>query len=123
MQLTRMVKKNPCLLSGIGLMLAISSFQSQAGAMGEPLPCCSTKVYASVFGGGGASTHADINQFATAFFPEALGGALAVDAFGKSNSPSAGLIGGHLGYQWSEVPAFFGSWNLAPATEIEGFYL
>lgn len=84
----------------------------------------SGQAYLGVFGGGGASTNVDVNQFATAYFTEAAGGPLAVDAFGHTNSQSTWLAGAQVGYQAPEIlltePA---QWGLSPAVELEGYYL
>jgi opacity protein-like surface antigen len=74
-------------------------------------------VYVGVFGGGGFSTATDVTQLGTAFFIEAQGGPLAVNAPGRTNSGGVGFVGGQVGYEWSHGPA------VLPAFEIEGFYL
>lgn len=107
----------------IGVVCALTGVNAYAGTMGE-IPCASKRVYAGVFGGAGASNKVNVSQLGTAYFTEALGGPLAVDAFGKTNSRTVGLVGGHVGYQWAEVlnPLSL-SWGLAPAAELEGYYL
>jgi opacity protein-like surface antigen len=74
-------------------------------------------VYVGVIGGGGFSTATDVTQLGTAFFVEAMGGPLAVNAPGKTNSGSAWFVGGQVGYEWTS------SAMVMPAFEIEGFYL
>jgi hypothetical protein len=74
-------------------------------------------VYVGVFGGGGFSTSTNATQLGTAFFTEAEGGPLAVNATGRTDSGGVGFVGGQIGYEWS-----YGSMVL-PAFEIEGFYL
>lgn len=82
-------------------------------------------VYASIFGGGGKAESSSLSQMGTAFFTEAAGGPLAVNAFGKSNTSSTGLIGAQLGYQWKEksLEQFNSKLSYSPATELEGYYL
>lgn len=75
-------------------------------------------VYFGVFGGGGSSTDTDVSQLGTAFFPEAAGGPLAVNATGRTDSGSVGFIGGQVGYELSSYPSV-----VLPAFEIEGFHL
>lgn len=74
-------------------------------------------VYFGVFGGGGSSTDTDVTQRGTAFFVEAAGGPLVVNATGKTDSGSVGFIGGQVGYEMS-YPSL-----VLPAFEIEGFHL
>lgn len=117
MKLNNVRKPLNHLVPMLGLLGALSSSQVIAGDMG-PVGCTSCgKPYASIFGGWGKSNKIDVSQYGTAFFFEDLGGPLAVNAFGKTNSRSVGFIGGQVGYQWAR----FGS--LAPAIELEGFYL
>lgn len=74
-------------------------------------------VYFGVFGGGGSSTGTDVTHRGTAFYPAAMGGPLAVNAAGKTDSDSVGFIGGQVGYEMS-YPSL-----VLPAFEIEGFHL
>lgn len=108
-----------------GILMTLIGSVANAGTMGPAVTGAPGKIYLSAFGGGGASTKTNINQYGTAFFVEALGGPLAVDAFGRSNSRSFGLVGGHVGYQWAEILAnpFSSNWGLAPSFELEGYYL
>lgn len=107
----------------MSMLLALGCSQSHAGTMG-PVVSPSGKAYVGVFGGGGGSQSISARQFGTAFFTEAEGGPLAVNAFGTIHSSSAGLVGGQLGYQWSEIPlTLFSSMTLAPAAELEGYYI
>jgi opacity protein-like surface antigen len=109
----------------LGLAYALTSGLGYAGTMGEEVVCTTGKIYAGVFGGAGSSNRVNIAQFGTAFFREAEGGALAVDAFGRLHRRTVGLVGGQVGYQWAE--RFLSSlnlpWGLAPAVELEGYYL
>lgn len=81
------------------------------------LPTSGRGAYVGVFGGGGSRGSTDVSQFGTAFFVEAVGGPMAVDATGRTSSGGVGFGGAHLGYEWS-----YGAY-LRPALEIEGFYL
>ncbi len=74
-------------------------------------------LYVGVFGGGGVGSSTDISQLGTAFFPEAVGGPLAINATGRTGSGGVGFVGGQVGY---ELPY---SSVVMPAFEIEGFYL
>ena len=101
----------------------LNSSQGNAGAMG-PLSTPG-KIYAGVFGGAGAATRIDISQFGTAFYTEVRGGPLAVNAFGRAESSTIGLVGGHVGYQWLEksLNLFNSLSGLTPAVELEGYYV
>lgn len=81
------------------------------------LPASSRGAYVGVFGGGGSRSSTSVSQSGTAFFTEAQGGPLAVDARGRTNSGGVGFGGAHVGYEWS-----YGKY-LQPALELEGFYL
>jgi opacity protein-like surface antigen len=73
--------------------------------------------YIGIFGGGGLGSDSDITQLGTAFFTEAQGGPLAVNATGRSGSGGVGFVGAQIGHEWS-----YGS-AVMPAFEMEGFYL
>ncbi|MBS0290109.1 MAG: outer membrane beta-barrel protein [Proteobacteria bacterium] len=82
------------------------------------------KLYVSIFGGGGASNSFNGNQFATAYFLEASGGPLSVDAFGRIDSQNTLFFGAQLGYQTQATPLNFSSqWSLTPGAELEGYYM
>ena len=81
------------------------------------LPASGRGAYVGVFGGGGSRSSTNVSQFGTAFFVEATGGPMAINATGQSGSGGVGFGGAHLGYEWS-----YGA-HLRPALEIEGFYL
>ena len=93
--------------------------------MGPTQVAAPEKVYFGVFGGGGSSNHVKVNQYGTAFYTEAEGGPLPVNAFGQANSRDVGIVGGQVGYQWMEI--FLNSlntqWSLSPAVELEGYYV
>lgn len=72
--------------------------------------------YFGIFGGGGAVTNTHISQRGTAFFTEATGGPLAVDATGHVTSNSAWFAGAHIGFA-APVKSC-----ITPAVELEGFY-
>ena len=112
-------------VSILGVLLALSGAQIQAGTMGPIQAAPTEKVYFGVFGGGGSSNHVNLNQYGTAFFPEAVGGPLAVNAFGHTNRRDVGIVGGHIGYQWGDVflNAFNSQTSFSPAVELEGFYI
>jgi opacity protein-like surface antigen len=74
-------------------------------------------VYVGIFGGGGSSTAADVTQLGTAYFVEAMGGPLSVNATGRTGSGSVGFYGGQVGYEMS-YPSL-----VLPAFEIEGLHL
>ena len=59
-------------------------------------------------------------QSGTAFYSDAAGGPLAVEARGTAEGRTRGFGGAHIGYEWMRriSPGF----RLAPALEIEGTY-
>ncbi|WP_442482142.1 outer membrane protein [Aeoliella sp. SH292] len=85
---------------------------------------CSTGrgMYMSVFGGGGSSHIGSIDQMGTAYFTEAEGGPMAVNALGSSGNDGVGLVGLNIGHEWSSG-APEGCWGLLPAVELEAMYL
>lgn len=100
-------------------------FCIQASAMShsdtqEKLPSDLIGVYFGAFGGGGFFS-TDIAQRGTAFLPESSGGALTVDARGKSSGDWYGFGGLHLGYEWLAKDTQK-SWSITPAVEVEGYY-
>ena len=105
---------------GLTLAIITSFLAVPAVAADRRLPDQATPgrgVYVGVFGGAGFSTATDVTQLGTVFFIEAVGGPLAVNAPGRTDSGSVWFGGGQIGYEWS-----YGSMVL-PAFEIEGFYL
>lgn len=108
--------------SVIGLLASMNSlFASHAMAVTTP---ASGKVYVGVFGGGGSSKSFNADQYGTAYILESSGGSLAVNAFGHIKSHSAHFAGVQLGYLAPEILLSPSSqWSLAPAIELEGYYL
>ncbi|MFA6303002.1 MAG: hypothetical protein WC627_07705 [Legionella sp.] len=115
----------PYSVSALGILLALTGTDLQAGAMGPTQVTAPEKVYFGVFGGGGASNNVDVNVYGVAFFSEInppFLGPLDINLFGQTDSRSVGMIGGQVGYQWSEL--FLNSqFGLSPAVELEGYYL
>lgn len=102
-----------------GCLLALSAGMAYSGTMG-PVTTSSVKVYVGVFGGAGALSSGDMTQYGTALFPIDQGGPLAVDSFGRHDSSSMGMVGGHIGFAW---PSAALNWPVSPAVELEGFYM
>lgn len=125
MKVTRFDKSMTYALPLIGALFALASSAGNAGSMGAVQPTELQKFYVGVFGGGGTSTKVHVSQYGTAFYTEAYGGPLAVDAFGKTNPRSVGLAGAHVGYQWAELflNPLNSQWGITPAIELEGYYL
>lgn len=86
--------------------------------------CCEApsagRCYIGGFGGGIYSNSSRMDQYGTAFFPEAVLGPLPVIAEGNLKKTSSGFGGVQLGYEWSK-PICAG-WSLAPAGELEAFF-
>lgn len=95
-------------LALIASLVAIPAFAADRPARG---------IYVGVFGGGGTSTDTDVVQRGTAYFIEAQGGPLSINAIGQTDSGGVGFVGGQIGYEIS-YPSV-----VLPAFEIEGFYL
>ncbi len=103
-----------------GCLLALSASVAYSGTMGSET-ISSSRVYVGVFGGGGAVTNTDISQYGTAFFTEAEGGPLAVNSFGRADSNSMGVVGGHIGFAWpNHISTYL---PITPAVELEGYYI
>ncbi|WP_424958750.1 hypothetical protein [Hyphomicrobium sp. 1Nfss2.1] len=84
---------------------------------GVPPSTLARGIYVGVFGGGGYGSSTDITQRGTAYFIEAQGGPLAVNANGSTGGGGVGFVGGQVGYEFSRNAL------MLPAFEIEGFYL
>lgn len=108
------------LISSSILLLAVS-----APALADNVPPTLTsagKLYVGIFGGGGSSNDFNATQLGTAYYLEAAGGPLAVNAFGQVNGQSSSFFGAQLGYQAEEISlASSSQWTLAPAVELEGY--
>src|SRR5262245_8532629 len=74
-------------------------------------------VYVGVFGGGGFSSDTDVTQLGTAFFVEAQGGPMAINATGRTDGDGTWFVGAQVGHEWSSGSA------VLPAFELEGFHL
>lgn len=100
-------------------MAATTPAQARATYAAVPAawPAPSRGAYFGLFGGWAGLGSSSTTQLGTVFFPDALGGPLSVQATGRTNTRSVGLVGAHFGHEWS-----YGSY-LLPALEIEGLYL
>lgn len=109
--------------TAIGFLLGVSTINGFAGTMG-PIEQASKDNYLSVFGGGGSLSRISMAQLGTAFYSEANGGPLAVNAFGQSNSKAEWLVGGIAGHAFTAQPMpYFSQWAINPTAELEGFYV
>lgn len=80
------------------------------------------KFYIGAFGGRGSSNSFNASQYGTAYFVEANGGPLSVNAFGQLNHKTTSFFGIQLGYQAPEILLNAApQWTLGPAIELEGF--
>lgn len=112
------VGKKTAIKAVAGCVLALSTSLTYCGTMG-PATNPSNKVYVGAFGGGALISRMGVTQSGTAFFLEANGGPLAVNAFGSTNSDSTGILGGHIGFAWPN--AVGARLPLTPAVELEGY--
>jgi len=85
--------------------------------------CEGSGVYVGVFGGGGVSSNIRVAQNGFALFGPADGGPLSVNARGGVKGDGAGLIGLHIGKEFSGMSNGSDGFGLTPALEFEGFYL
>lgn len=104
-----------------GCLFALSATVAYSGAMGPAASINHGKIYIGIFGGGGAVTGTDISQYGTAFYTEAAGGPLAVNAFGTTESSSIGMVGGHIGFAWADNLGV--NFPVTPSVELEGYYI
>lgn len=113
--------------SYLSLMLALvslSTLSSSLIAQDCCDPCALNRIYVGGFGGMLYSNSTKVYQMGTAFFEEASGGPLAVDARGKTKSASGGFGGAQIGYEWTQCPLGIGcsDWTLVPALEVEAYW-
>lgn len=114
-------KKTILMLSALLTFIGINFY-----LMGDDCCCYSpcNRLYIGGFGGELFSNSSKMRQTGTAFFSEAVGGPLAVDARGRTHKESAGFGGAQIGYEWSQCPISLGCSDFAitPAAEIEAFF-
>lgn len=107
------------------LTLASLSFISSSL---EAVECCwpstCNRFYIGAFGGGLYTRPANMSQRGTVFLNEPEGGALAVNAYGVTNSPSSLFGGAQMGYEWSKYPLNMGfsESRITSAAELEGYW-
>lgn len=108
-----MKKINNLAIIGISA-LVLMSINAQGQTSHKP-------IYFGVFGGAGAFSTNSITQTGTALYTPPL----AVNAIGSGTTEPIGMVGGNIGYQWSQLSTNMGStsWTMLPATELEGYYL
>lgn len=118
----RLLSKNRLL--ALLALLSINTMNSSLMAEECCDPCECNRFYIGGFGGGLYSNSTKMSQMGTAYFTEAEGGPLAVDARGHTKKTSTGFGGVQIGYEWLTCPLNFGcsNWSLAPTVEIEAFW-
>jgi opacity protein-like surface antigen len=106
----------------MGLTLLVLNASLMADECCYPSSC--NRLYIGGFGGELFSNKTRMIQRGTAFFSEAEGGPLAVDARGHSKSKSAGFGGIQIGYEWTQCPYYLGcsEWSITPAAEFEAYW-
>jgi len=106
------------------LMSPILPLHAESLSQQSPLPS-SGRLYVGVFGGSGWATGDTLTQQGTAFYADASGGPLAVDAFGNARMYTPWFVGAHIGYQLPEqlFNTAYSTWGISPAAEFEGYYL
>lgn len=105
------------------LSFASTPVKAQGIRCGHPIPLLE-HFYVGAFGGIGHSSNIHNTQDGIAFFGPEAGGPLDVHASGHSGA-DAGILGLQVGYRWCGWSTCIanGTWNFAPAVEVEGFYL
>lgn len=104
-----------------GTLCALSFSAGFAGGPEPVLVDPPINIYVGIFGGIAGSNSFDVSQYGTAFYPEEVGGPLAVNAFGSIGHETSGLVGANIGYQWGDISGSV--WGVVPAIELEGYYL
>ncbi|MCE9563047.1 MAG: outer membrane beta-barrel protein [Planctomycetes bacterium] len=108
-------------LSGM-VVLALSSSNAfgQESVIDRP---ATGSFYVQGFGGVGSTGTSTATQQGVAFFPEAMGGPLAVNGLGTASSQTVGIGGLNFGYEFRErCNSLARGWGLRPAAEFEVFY-
>ena len=114
--------KSSILMSSLSLTLGCSIANAET-IVHQNVPSILDGTYIGIFGGGGHASNTNAAQNGTAFFPPAAGGPLAVHATGDIGG-NAAIVGAHIGYQWlGWVLDRDCLWRVAPAAELEGYYL
>lgn len=82
-------------------------------------------LYLGVFGGGGNTMDGNLRQQGIAFFSEANGGPLQVNATGRGKTNLTGIAGMQFGYTGHDhlIGGKNSLWSIVPSSELEGFYL
>lgn len=120
-------------LTALLALLSLNTFSLMAQEYDysfEPMDeeCCyfpeCNRIYIGAFGGETFSNSSKLTQTGTAFFQEASGGPLAIDARGHSGRNSSGFGGVQIGYEWSQCPINIGcsDWSITPAAELEAYF-
>ncbi len=104
-------------LAFIASLMAVPAVAGDWHAAELEKPALARGVYVGAFGGGGWGSSIDFAQQGTAYFIEAQGGPLAVNARGSTDSGGVGFVGGQVGYEFAHNAL------MLPAFELEGFYL
>lgn len=108
--------------SSISLFALTASIFASYTPVGLAAATTPGKFYVGVFGGLGSSNDFNANQFGTAYFSEATGGPLSINASGQLGSQSTSFFGAQLGYQAQGISLNSSSpWTLGPAAELEGY--
>jgi len=71
-------------------------------------------LYIGAFGGVGSGSATDVTQRGTLYFPEVVGGPLAVNGTGRAGSEDVSFFGGQVGYELQSAS------GVLPAFELEG---
>lgn len=105
------------------MLISLGAFNFSLSADNCCEPQCN-RFYIGGFGGELFSNSAKIRQTGTAFFTEANGGPLAVDARGHTRKTDTGFGGAQIGYAWSQCPIRCGcsNWSITPAAELEAYF-
>lgn len=114
-------------LNTINTSLVADSYPYEINSSLSEEFCCppqGNRLYIGGYGGGIYSNSTRLSQTGVAFFTEAEGGPLAVDARGNARKKSSGFGGVQVGYEWTNCPINIGctDWNITPAVEFEAYF-
>lgn len=111
-------------LSAVLALLSLNVMNSSLMAEECCYPSECNRIYVGGFGGATYSNSTRLTQTGTAFFSDAAGGPLAVNARAHSRKNSTGFGGAQIGYEWTQCSLHMGcsNWSLTPAAEVEAYF-
>jgi hypothetical protein len=108
-----------CTLAVVGML----AFMCSRASAGDETGAEGRGIYVGLFGGVSGNSIQNVGQVGTALFPDMSGGPLNVNALGGTGTRAFGIVGLHIGHEWSGGCDEPGGWHMLPAVEVEGFYM